>query len=91
MASAQVVARHLAMRGTQTLAEVVRGCSGSLPAGLVKQALMLLIQHNLAHAYTVHDEESRVPRPPVVVYRADVEAMVQIFRCATLLTAAATR
>ncbi len=45
----QIVCRHLATKGTQTLPEIMRGCN-TLPASQVKQALLLLIQHGWADA-----------------------------------------
>ena len=64
-----------------------RGAPPSKPSpnvllpGQIKQALLLLIQHNLVHAYLQKDEEGiRNPRPPQVLYAPDVDRMLQIVR-----------
>jgi len=67
-------------RGLQPLPEIIRGCE--LPGSQVKQALLLLIQHNFISAYTHKDDENaRNAKPPVVLYEANVDTVLQILRC----------
>lgn len=79
----QAVCRQLLSRGLQSLQDVIKGCE--LPASQVKQALLLLVQHNFASAYTLMQEEvgpsSRGAKPPAHVYEAHIDIMLQILRC----------
>ena len=68
-------------RGQQTLSDIVRGTNG-LSASQIKQALLLMIQHNYVNVYTQKDDESaRVVRPPTVLYESNVDVILQILRC----------
>jgi hypothetical protein len=75
----QRVCRQLVGRGLQSLPDIIKGCE--LPSTQVKQALLLTVQHNYVSAYTHRDEEgTRGARPPVAVYEANTDVMLQIIR-----------
>ncbi len=66
-------------RGRQTLPELLRSCD--LSPQLVKQAMLVLLQHNHAAAYTVRpDPDSLVLRPPYCVYQADLARTLSCLR-----------
>ncbi len=46
----------------------------------MKQALLLLIQHNYVHAYMQREEDVKGQRPPMFLYAADVTAVLHIIR-----------
>ena len=80
------VCRHLTAKGIQTLPEIVRGAR--LPESQVRQALLLLIQHNYVAAY-LHREDSGIKnaRPPYSLYEPHVDRMLQIIRCMPCMSA----
>ena len=81
------VCRHLAAKGIQSLPEIVRG--SALPESQVRQALLLLIQHNYVSAY-LHREDSGIKnaRPPYSLYEPNVGRMLQIIRSVLRMAAA---
>lgn len=75
----QAVAAQLMKRGRQTLPEIIRFCDHS-PA-LVRQAMLVLLQHNHAAAYTVKPEsDALVVRPPYCVYQSDLPRTLSSLR-----------
>mmetsp|Transcript_6773 Transcript_6773/g.18176 ORF Transcript_6773/g.18176 Transcript_6773/m.18176 type:complete len:686 (+) Transcript_6773:251-2308(+) len=75
----ETVCRQLVTRGLQTLPDIIRGCD--LSGSQVKQALLLLIQHNYASVYTHKDDENaRNAKPPVAMYEPNVDVILQILR-----------
>lgn len=80
----QKVACHLVAKGLQPLPDIMRGTQ--MPPGQVKQALLLLLQHNYAVAY-LHKEDEGIKnaRPPYHLYAPCLERMLQIIRCGGLL------
>lgn len=75
----QDVARQLIRHGRQTLPELIRVCER--PAPLVRQAMLVLLQHNHARAFTVRpDPEALVIRPPYCVYQADLSRTLSCLR-----------
>lgn len=93
----QAVCRHLCKKGMQTLAELSRALgpqesrgadsgAASQPAltqAQIKQALLVLLQHNWVNAYLHKDEQGlKNPRPPQTFYEADVPRILQGIRCA---------
>jgi hypothetical protein len=89
----QAVAKQLMRRGRQSLPELTRACEQ--PQQLVKQAMLVLLQHNHASAYTVRPEpDALVTRQAFCVYQADLARtlsclrqprMLYHIRCAGLL------
>ncbi len=54
----------------------------SLTLGQIKQALLVLLQHNWVNAYLLKDEDgTKNPRPPQTLYEADVPRILQGIRC----------
>ena len=78
----ELVARFLCSKGSgMTLGDIIRSMgSNTLNAAQIKQAILVLIQHNLVFAAMVHPEETRVPRPPYYTYHASIAWMLQIPR-----------
>ncbi|MEW5301413.1 MAG: hypothetical protein WDW36_004273 [Sanguina aurantia] len=74
----------LLAKGLCTFGELQRGWDSGVPhpsAANVKQALLVLIQHNCVAAYTQKEEEGvRQARPPQVMYEASVERILQLLR-----------
>lgn len=75
----QKVACHLVAKGLQPLPDIMRGTQ--MPPGQVKQALLLLLQHNYAVAY-LHKEDEGIKnaRPPYHLYAPCLDRMLQIIR-----------
>jgi hypothetical protein len=75
----QAVAAQLMKRGRQTLPEIIRFCDHQ-PA-LVRQAMLVLLQHNHAAAYTVKpDADALVVRLSYCVYQADLPRTLSSLR-----------
>ncbi|GFH16938.1 uncharacterized protein HaLaN_13460 [Haematococcus lacustris] len=71
----------LASRGRQSLPDLIR--ASEMPASQVKQALLLLIQHNYVVVYCIKEEEEGQrgpPKPPQYLYEARVAEMLLILR-----------
>jgi hypothetical protein len=71
----------LLAKGRQTLQELLHGCA-PLPALAVRQALLALLQQNLAACYLVPEEEglSGVLRRAYFLYAPNTERMLQALR-----------
>ncbi|GAX83075.1 hypothetical protein CEUSTIGMA_g10501.t1 [Chlamydomonas eustigma] len=75
----ECVCRQMASKGLQTLSEIIRG--SSMSDAQVKQALLLLMQHNYVSAYLQRDESGQKnARPPYNQYEAHVGRILQIIR-----------
>lgn len=80
----QAVCAKLIAKGRQTLSEVIR--MTELPPSLVKQALLVLIQHNCVNCY-LYPEEALLTgvKPAYHVYQADVGRILQSIRAPLFL------
>lgn len=77
--------RLLTARGQQTLRELVRG-AGGLPAGAVRSALLVLVQHSLVDVCLVQPEATlRAAPPPYYRYEASAASIAQWLRWGLLM------
>lgn len=75
------VARFLCTKSSGVpLSDIIRGLNSTINAALVKQAMLVLMQHNLVVASIVQPEEAKVIRPPYHVYHANIAWMLMIPR-----------
>jgi DNA-directed RNA polymerase III subunit RPC3 len=74
----QKVALLLLNKGLIPLPEIIRGTE--LPPPQVRQALLVLVQHNCVGAYQRGEENTRNPKTPVFVYDALPDRILQNIR-----------
>jgi len=82
---AATVCKHLLTKGQQTLQDVIRGIP-DMPSSQVKRNLLVLVQHNLANAYTQPEEiymKSR--RASFHAYEACPDRIIQTVRYARFI------
>lgn len=73
------VCSYLLSKGSQTLPEVVRGTG--LPLKDVRQALLVLIQHNCVTSYLVKEEATlKGNRHSYFIYQPQIDAILQLIR-----------